>query len=98
MNVFFEALKVAANGLVLEDVSEEISAKRYSVCLGCDKRKSETDQCGICNCFLQIKSGAKNNINPLRARTEITHCPLGRWDDKEIANHYRELDGKPPLP
>lgn len=98
MNIFLEALKAAAKGLVLDDVPFDVSEFRYQTCKTCDKRKPETDQCGICNCFLKLKSGSKTNINPLRARTEITHCPLGKWNDKEIANHYRELDGKPALP
>lgn len=98
MNIFLEALKVAAKGLVVDDVPVEVAEYRYNVCLSCDKRKADTDQCGICNCFLQLKTGAKTNINPLKGRTEITHCPIGRWNDKEIANHYRELDGKPALP
>lgn len=93
-----EALKVAAKGLVIDEVEKEIADKRYSTCLGCDKRKPETDQCGICNCFLQLKSSSKTNHNPLSIRQEITHCPIGRWDDKQTANYYRGIDGKPLIP
>ncbi len=31
-------------------------------------------------------------------RSEVTHCPEGRWGDIEIANHYRKLDGLELLP
>lgn len=98
MNIVFEALKVAARGLVLDEVPADVQEIRYQTCLSCDKRKPETDQCGICNCFLQLKSGAKTNLNPLKGRTEITHCPIGKWGDIEIANYYRGIDGKPAIP
>jgi len=95
MNLFLEALKLAAkNVLVNEVVDEETAAERFKACVGCDKRILSTNQCVICNCFLDIKCGAKTNFNMLRARNEITHCPLGKWGDVEIANIYREIDGK----
>lgn len=98
MNLFLEALKLAAKTvLVSEVVDSETSATRFQVCVGCDKRVLKTNQCGICHCFLDVKCGAKTNFNALRARNEITHCPLGKWGDVEIANLYRELDGKPLL-
>lgn len=96
-SIVLRALKVAAQALVLEEVPNDVAEVRYQTCLGCDRRNAETDQCGICKCFLQLKTKALTNANPLRLRNEITHCPLGRWGDIETANYYRAIDGKQHL-
>lgn len=52
--------------------------------------------CNGCKCFIDAKAAMKKNDNPLKLfRTEVTHCPEGFWDDKEIANLYKYLDNKP---
>lgn len=97
MNIFLEALRVAAKGLVVDNEDETIANQRLETCLSCDKITKD-GQCGICMCFTDLKAKARTNINVLHARIEITHCPIGRWGDVEIANHYREIDGKPLIP
>ncbi len=98
MNLFEQALKVAAKNLIVVDtVQPEIASKRYSVCLKCEYRDTEHDKCGVCHCFLDLKTTAETNRNPAKMRNEITHCPRGKWDDKEIANLYRIMDGIEPL-
>jgi hypothetical protein len=48
----------------------------------------------MCTCFIDAKAGIKVNLNPNKLmRKEITHCHLGKWDDKDLANYYREIDG-----
>jgi hypothetical protein len=51
--------------------------------------------CRICWCMIDIKIKSKVNINPFHLHLEETHCPLGKWNDKEIANHYRKIQGRP---
>ncbi|HNC36748.1 MAG TPA: hypothetical protein PLD32_09285 [Saprospiraceae bacterium] len=59
---------------------------------------AENRRCKICTCYVEAKASIKVNRNPLKGmRHEVTHCPLGKWDDKGLANHYRELDGLPLL-
>lgn len=94
MNIFLRALKVAAQVLVIDHVEGEIARKRMSVCLMCPYRDPKNEVCGICHCFLDLKTTSETNWNPERLRQEITHCPKGKWDDKEIANVYRQMDGK----
>lgn len=51
-------------------------------------------RCKMCTCFIDAKAGIKVNLNPNKLmRKEITHCHLGKWDDKDLANYYREMDG-----
>lgn len=95
MNIALRALKVAAKTLVIEEVADSEAQRRMSVCEGCDKMKKGSVQCGICHCFLDLKTKSATNLNPLAGREEITHCPLGRWGDLETANYYRSIDGKP---
>lgn len=85
---------IAENVIVREQVGEEEAAMRFNVCLGCDRRDEKENTCKECGCFLDLKCGAKTNWNAKKLRTEITHCPLGKWNDKETANVYREMDGK----
>jgi hypothetical protein len=48
------------------------------------------DQCKVCKCFIKEKSEAKLNYDPLRnGEIVITHCPMGYWDDNDIAELYR---------
>ena len=95
MNILEQALRLAAKTvLVTESVDAERAGERFSVCLGCEKRIEENNTCGICHCFLDIKTAAKSNWNAKRLRNEITHCPIGKWGDVEIANLYRQIDGK----
>lgn len=85
---------IAQKVIVRENVGEEQAAWRMGICEGCDKRDRAENKCTVCGCFLDLKTGAKTNWNALKMRTEITHCPLGRWSDRETANIYREMDGK----
>lgn len=71
---------------------------RKEQCRKCDKYDAENDKCTVCGCFIDIKSELKYNHNPKKwGRIEITHCPLGKWDDMDIANMYRKVDGLEPL-
>lgn len=98
MNLINELIKVGADSLLVrERVSDIERAYRMDICLNCDFIDAENMRCKVCTCFLQVKTGAKTNWNPKKLRGEITHCPKGFWDDIEIANEYRKLDGLEPI-
>lgn len=89
------ALHLLASKLIVkEEVDEQEAKRRMAVCFGCEKRDEKENVCDVCGCFLDLKTRAKTNWNAKRLRNEITHCPLGKWNDKETANLYREMDGK----
>lgn len=85
---------IAEKAIVKEQVGEHEASARMLVCLNCEKRDAAENKCKVCGCFLDLKTGAKTNWNAKQMRNEITHCPLGKWNDKNIANLYREMDGK----
>ena len=70
---------------------------RMETCQGCDKFQQDDQSCGVCGCFMDVKTHHKVSRNLKKLRIETTHCPLGKWNDKEVANHYREIDGLEPL-
>ena len=71
---------------------------RMNTCKKCPNFNAETVQCGVCGCFMDVKATLLRNRNPYEGgRVEVTHCPEGRWNDLEIANYYRAIDGKEPL-
>lgn len=77
--------------LVQEMIDDpEIVELRRERCRGSDTRKPcsfykpNTDQCQVCQCFIETKSMSKTNYNK-QGKLEITHCPMGWWDDAEIA-------------
>ncbi|MEP7197274.1 MAG: hypothetical protein ABI851_12200 [Saprospiraceae bacterium] len=71
-----------------------LEAERLATCEGCPMMDKINRQCKICTCFIDAKVGIKVNHNPLKLfRPEVTHCPLGKWNDKDLANHYRQIDG-----
>lgn len=95
MGLLDDILHLAAEKIIVkEKVSPEVSKERYALCLECSHRDKVADKCTVCGCFLDLKTGAKINWNALKNRNEITHCPLGKWNDLETANTYRKLDGK----
>ena len=70
---------------------------RMNTCRGCDLLDPEDLTCGVCGCFMDVKTTQKLSRNLKKLRTETTHCPEGLWNDKEVANHYRQIDGLEPL-
>jgi len=85
---------LAETVIVKEKVTADVAKERMNVCNGCEKRNKVENTCSVCGCFLDLKTGARTNWNAKKMRNEITHCPLGKWSDKETANLYREMDGK----
>lgn len=88
---------LAKNILVESETDNATAQKRLDVCNTCDHRLEKENKCGVCGCFLDLKSKSLENYNPKKLRTEITHCPIGNWGDLELANFYRVLDGKQPI-
>lgn len=88
--LFNEVMKSGAEALlVVENVSEAEKKVRLAVCAACPEFDAEERRCTRCGCFMDVKAGSLTNRNPERAlRIEITHCPLGKWGDKEIADYY----------
>jgi len=94
MNKVFWWLKsfLAKHIIVIEHASDGLEKKRLEVCLNCEfKREREGMKiCGVCGCFLELKAASLININHRKRRIEITHCPLGKWNDRWIANEYND--------
>ncbi|MGL4640871.1 MAG: hypothetical protein ACRCVX_14200 [Shewanella sp.] len=96
MNWIDKALSFAADAtLVHERVDADLKAMRFDVCNRCNRLDQKARQCKVCKCFVDAKTSALTNFNPLRLRNEFTHCPMGYWGDTDTANYYREIDGIP---
>lgn len=75
-----------------------LAVSRMNTCKECPFFDPNNVKCKDCGCFLEVKTKLLKNLNPDKGfRTELTHCPQGKWDDKQVANIYREMDGKPLL-
>ena len=98
MNLIDEILKLAAaKTLVVSNVDAETAVFRMKTCRGCEFFDSEGVRCKVCRCYLAVKTKSMENLNPIKLRYEITHCPKGFWGDLQIANEYRIFDGLPLL-
>lgn len=98
MNIMHEILKLAADtALVVERAGPETKAERLEVCERCPFLNKKSRKCRVCGCYVDIKTGTIKNRNPEKLRNEFTHCPKGKWNDKELANQYRKIDGLKPL-
>lgn len=51
-----------------KQIEEEVSNKRYDICLECPELIQITKQCKQCGCFMNIKT-----------KLESARCPLGKW-------------------
>ena len=49
-------------------VTEEVRQERIRLCESCEHFQGKTRQCGICRCFLDLKT-----------RFSTEECPIGRW-------------------
>lgn len=93
-----EAKKLAAAPtLVREKVDADTARRRATVCTDCDRLDRKRMKCTVCGCYLKVKVWAKVNRTRARPFGEVTHRPLGKWGDLDVANHYRAIDGKPLL-
>jgi hypothetical protein len=85
--------KSAADGLLAVEKhgDTELSKFRMSKCNECPHKKMENGEpvCGVCGCYLDIKIHCLTNRDK-HGKVQITHCPIGRWDDAEFA----ETNGK----
>jgi hypothetical protein len=98
MNIFqLAAAAIADKALVNKRVTDEEKKRRLAICEACKFFDAESRRCKVCKCFMDVKASAEINLNPMKGRYEVTHCPKGFWDDKDVANHYRELDGIMPI-
>ena len=78
------------NDLELTEFRKNTCEKNVGSCYN-----ENTGTCKICKCLIEAKAPAKKHRAIKKMRVEVTHCPLGKWKDKKIANHYREIDNKP---
>ncbi len=86
--------KTAKLLFTVEEIDNPILEKhRMDTCKTCTYYDAENDKCTVCGCFMSIKTRLLTNRNPKRVRIEHTHCPMGLWEDKELANYYRQQDG-----
>ena len=98
MNIFeMAAAAIADKTLVNKRVNDEEKKRRLAICEACKFFDAESRRCKVCKCFMDVKTSAEINLNPMKGRYEVTHCPKGLWGDKDVANHYRELDGVLPI-
>lgn len=81
----FVNLVVVVDSLDREADAETI-AFRKAQCNLCPFRQD--DKCGICKCFIDIKTTTKVNRR-IDGTKEVTHCPKGRWKDQNLVSFYK---------
>lgn len=92
MKAKHKAAKIAFQG---DKVSPEVEEMRKGRCTkGCKYFDPNKQECLKCTCVLPVKWTLFNFFHPIKLRNEIAHCPIGRWDDLEIAKYYQFIDGK----
>lgn len=98
MNILNRAAALLAEkALINEKVGDVLAAWRLSICEGCKPFfDDKSRRCKICKCYVDAKTKAGTNYNPIKLRNEVTHCPNGFWEDEEIANFYNKIDGVKP--
>lgn len=97
MGVITEIEKALAAKLLTVEKhnNKELTESRLATCGGCPNFDPEKKKCKVCGCFMEVKSELLKHRNPKAlGRIELTHCPDGKWADKETANFYRKLDNK----
>lgn len=83
--------------VVEEHNDRSVELARLKVCKGfndvpaCPRYNKGFDQCMECKCIIAAKAKSLTNRNPKKwGRIELTHCPLGKWNDEEIMEYYKD--------
>jgi hypothetical protein len=71
-----------------EEADKATIEMRKKACEGCDKNVN--NKCIACDCYLELKVMTKVNRDKL-GRKEITHCPLGKWEDKLVLTYIKNF-------
>ena len=80
--------KIAGNALIEEkETNLELIKFRRDKCFECPNMCHKNIKCKICGCFLDQKTESRININA-HGVSEITHCPIGNWNDEDLAKIY----------
>lgn len=87
------AALLAEKTLVVDFVDNELAEFRLNICEGCQFFDHINRRCKVCKCYVDAKTKAKENFNPIKLRYEVTHCPKGFWKDQELAEYYKKIDG-----
>lgn len=87
---------LAAELLTVEKTdNQELIKTRLAICEGCPMFDAKKRKCLDCGCFMDVKATLLKHRNPKKlGRIELTHCPLGKWADEDIANFYKAKDNK----
>ncbi len=73
-----------------DDVSDDVMEWRLYVCRDCEHADWHSNKCTVCGCFLDLKAKSRVNWNLKKFRKEVTHCPLGKWNDADLAEFYKQ--------
>jgi hypothetical protein len=71
-------------------VTEQEAQQRLDICNRCEDLLSDRS-CKHCTCYVDIKAEMKTNINPRTLKYEITHCPIGKWNDDEVKEYFSNI-------
>lgn len=83
---------IAQGLVVVQPLNDDaLTEWRRDQCWGCDEIDKKNIMCKKCGCFLEEKTKAKTN-RTITGDIVVTHCPLGKWNDIEIANHYNNTN------
>lgn len=71
----------AKEGIQTEYVTEDQKGLRLSLCEPCDEFIQETRQCGICTCFMDVKTSfLYDPVETLKQGKQVlTKCPKDLW-------------------
>jgi len=87
---FRKLLVKMADSVLVKQKHHNIVLKQYreAQCRQCEHFDEENLECKACGCLLDVKWESLVNVKISTGRAEITHCVKGRWNDKELADHY----------
>jgi len=87
--------RLALGFLVVEKTDNPVViAYRKGRCGPCENYSGpESDECKFCTCVIDAKARSITHRDIRTGKIRLTTCPMGRWNDKDEANYYRELDG-----
>lgn len=72
-----------ARGVSTEKVPADVQAERIGICEACPRFWKASRQCGVCKCFMDVKTKLVYDpvLSVKRGTATKTYCPQGLWDE-----------------
>lgn len=90
--IFRNTAKFLASTLLVKQNHNNIAVEKFREhkCRQCPYFDPVDTICNNCGCLLDVKWKSLINRKISTGETQVTHCPIGSWNDSDFAAFYKK--------